>query len=104
MKIISEAVLDRFRAVKKCQWCGREINEGRAHPHHWRHRGMGGGSRLDIPENLIAVDWWCHQMMEARVIHPDAVLYVIALREKTTPDAIVDKINELLRTPKGIGQ
>lgn len=96
--IKDEALLAEFRACPCCQWCFRP---GSVEPHHWKPRGHGGGSRLDVRINLIAVDRWCHEAMEAKRISPRAVLLVIAIREKTTPEKIEEEIWRLLRTPKG---
>jgi hypothetical protein len=59
----SEAVLDRFRCARCCEWCGRCVS--RAEPHHFYHkRGMGAGSQLDIPENLVSLCTICHRAAE----------------------------------------
>jgi hypothetical protein len=59
----SEAVLDRFRSAPCCEWCGRWVR--RAEPHHFYHkRGMGAGSQLDIPENLVSLCALCHRAAE----------------------------------------
>jgi len=97
-----EAVLDLFRGPGQCELCGARCK--RREPHHWRARGAGGGARLDIRENLIALgsafDCACHVRAEAGLINRQVLLFVIALREHSTPKRIEARIFKLLRTPK----
>ena len=53
MKIVDEKMLDLFRGEGRCELCGKtcKVRE----PHHVLARGMGGGRRLDIRLNLIAL-------------------------------------------------
>jgi hypothetical protein len=86
----SEAVLDRFRSAPCCEWCGRSVC--RAEPHHFYHkRGMGAGSQLDIPENLVSLCRLCHHAAEnlrpsataltRGPVTREALLKVVAQRE-----------------------
>lgn len=52
MKIVCEPLLNVFRQIGVCSWCG---NAGRTEVAHIVARGMGGGSRLDIPVNLVSL-------------------------------------------------
>lgn len=98
MKVIDENVLDTFRAKKNCEWCGRWTVPCEAH--HWKPRGIGGGSRLDIKENLIGLCRECHNRAESGDIPRSAILETIADREGMTPEQVQELIWEKLRTKK----
>lgn len=104
MVIIDEALLARFREAGRCELCGKTCDE--REPHHVFGRGFGGGTRLDIALNLLAVgsskrfECRCHHLAQALSIPRRAQLCVIALREKTTPEFIENEIHRLRRAPK----
>lgn len=97
MIIKDEDLLDEFRDKRKCEWCRRRIG-GPAHPHHLWAKGMGGGNRMDIRINLIALDAHCHQVVHNGEIPRDALLVMVAAREKTSVEEIYEKIWEIQRT------
>jgi hypothetical protein len=110
MIIKDEVCLARFRRSPRCEWCGRPTPEG-CDPHHAIiKRGIGGGSRLDVPENLVALcrGWsqktgqWvsCHQDAESGKITRWELLALIARREKVPEAEIMDHLYTLLRRPK----
>lgn len=99
MKIKDEPLLDLFRAAGPCERCQRP--QPRREPHHVRAKGMGGGSCLDVRINLIALCTACHGLIQGSKRHEPRVLEIIALREGTTPQAIREEIDRLLRLPKG---
>ncbi len=98
MKIIDEACLDKFRQAPACEYCGI-AGRGDLHPHHWYAKGMGGASRLDIRENLIALCAFCHQKVHDGNIPRHVILALIAVRMKSWPDQIRDMVHRLVRMP-----
>lgn len=80
MKVINEELLSQFRNAPKCSWCGA-ANRGDIHPHHLLARGMGGGGRLDVRENLIALCAKCHHEVHVGHIQRCDLEAVIAARE-----------------------
>jgi hypothetical protein len=71
VKIVNKRLLKEMAKPGPCSWCGRPCPDGRD-VHHWFiKRGMGGGTRLDIPENLISLDRFCHRDAEDRKICKD---------------------------------
>jgi hypothetical protein len=104
MIIISEATLDLFRGPGPCENCGKWCR--RREPHHYKPKGFGGGSRLDMPENLISLgstpNWecQCHNLAEAKKIPPEKILATIAKREGKTPEEIKQILWDKLREPK----
>ena len=58
---------------------------------------MGGGSQLDIPENLLSLCYVCHDKAHRGVIPRFPLLCVIANREGKTPDGILAIIHGKLR-------
>lgn len=59
MIVIDEKLLDTFREAKACEFCSKPTPSG-CDPHHIIAKGMGGGGRVDIPDNLIALCRECH--------------------------------------------
>jgi hypothetical protein len=99
MRVVDENLLQMFRGKPRCEWCGR-TNGGQLQPHHLWCRGMGGGGRLDVPVNLIAL---CavpchHDAQEGRILKAD-LLAVVAAREGVLQQDIIDEVNRLRRTP-----
>lgn len=93
MQIIDNDLLFAFRLRGICEWCKRKCL---CDPHHyWYRRGMGGGSRLDHPWNLVSLCRSCHDDHHAghRPLRID-LLAIVAAREGVTQDEITQ---ELLR-------
>ncbi len=101
MRIISPETLDRFRGPGRCSWCGKSCSTTEGH--HWRSRGAG---RLDIRINLLRLgssltfECPCHGILQGKKEHEAKVIELIAIREKTTPEAVETVVNMLLRLPK----
>ena len=107
MKVIDEAVLDHFREKTVCEACLRPLRY-RAHPHHLWARGLGGGSRIDHPWNLITLggnrDCNCHgRHHDGNTPTRDFLIEVVAKREGVTADQVQAEIWRLLREPRSIG-
>jgi hypothetical protein len=99
VKIIDENLLRSFREKPRCEWCGKP-NVGQLQPHHVRCRGMGGGGRLDVPVNLIALCAVpCHDDAHHGRITATDLLAVVAAREGVLQQDIIDEVNRLRRTP-----
>jgi hypothetical protein len=66
---------------------------------------MGGGSRLDIEENLIDLggpwDCGCHDEAQAGMIKKDELFARVALRLNRTVEDIEETVYHLLRADKG---
>ncbi len=100
MKVIDDALLQTFRDSPKCEWC-KAANRGDIHPHHLVARGMGGGGRLDMAVNLIALCWRCHGMVHTGHIQQCDLVAVIAAREGFIQAGLVlETIWAYQRTPK----
>lgn len=101
MKIIDDACLAQFRSPGLCLLCGRWFLE--LDPHHafWK-RGMGGGTRLDLPENLAALCRRCHTTAESNSEAAADVQYRVAQREGCDdPQVIKDWLQKIIWIPKG---
>ena len=86
MKIVNEAILDEFRTPGPCELCGKQCRD--REPHHYLAKGSGGGGRLDIRINLVAVGasvphplCKCHNLIHAGRLDRESVFIAIALRE-----------------------
>jgi hypothetical protein len=99
MRIINESLLAEFRTVGKCEACGRKVYP--LDPDHYRCKGIGGGSRLDIRINLAALCRLCHSHLQEGAEGRRKVLEIIARRERCRPVDIEAVIDLLLRLPKG---
>ena len=108
MIVKDKVVLARFRLPGPCEYCGRPCPNGRDPHHAVIKRGMGGGRRLDVPENLISLcrgfyqgKWVsCHDDAERGVIPKADLLAIIARRENMLQDEIEAYLWLLLRRPK----
>ena len=97
MTIIDPVLLLAFRLKGRCEWCGKY---GAVDPHHLWCRGMGGGSRLDVSENLIALCRECHGLVHAGQIVKADLLAVVAAREHCTQDDLVAFVLKLKKAPR----
>lgn len=93
MRRINNKLLDKFRSNPFCEHCGIIVT--RAHPHHVFSRGMGGGMRLDIPANLIALCPDCHHRVHIGKIPRDTLISIVAQREGRTEEEILAEIRSL---------
>jgi hypothetical protein len=104
MIVKDEKMLAFFRGSGPCESCGKHCEN--LAPHHWKPRGMGGGSRLDIPINLISLgsdyDCPCHWRAQNNARFNNDLLVIIARREGRTAADIVSEINLRLRTHKDL--
>lgn len=98
MRIINEALLIDFRLLGRCEHCRKPLPVLEAA--HLFTRGMGGGSRLDIPINLNGLCRVCHQMHHDGNLPRAHLLEVIAQREQVTVDQIEREIFRLQRLDK----
>lgn len=96
MKILDSRLLNEFRSRHTCEWCGMVSLTG-CDPHHIFSKGMGGSQRLDLRINVVALDRACHDAVHACHITRDDLVSLVARREKTTVEAIVDEIHRLQR-------
>lgn len=94
--VYNRSLLDHFRQKFRCEVCGRK---GAVEPHHVYAKGMGGGAQLDIPENLIALDRFCHNRVHSGQIPRSTLLALIACRQGLTVDQVLERIYSLRRLP-----
>lgn len=94
MIVKDDALLDEFRKRGRCEICHEWRH--RLFPHHFHGRGMGGGSQMDVRENLLALCWKCHEDCHWARVERKEQLRLIARREKMTPEQVMDRIYELL--------
>ena len=91
MKVIHRALLDKFRLMTVCAFCGRRVIE--CDPSHIYSRGAG---RVDIPENIVNLCRVCHNDSHAGYEPTRAQLLAIAAkREGTTPEEITAKVHRI---------
>lgn len=97
MKIIDDAVLAEFRAGP-CERCRRP---GPCDPHHcFITRGVGGGTRLDMRQNLLSLCFQCHHYCHNVPGVNAECRRIIAKREGSTVEAIENYLWLVLRTDK----
>ena len=106
MRIDSPATLADFRLYARCPGCGQTTG---LVPHHAIIRcGMGGGSRLDVPCNLLSVCVVCNGLaeqertMNARLL--DALIQRLWREARSTAftlQTVREYLWGLLRLPKG---
>lgn len=100
MKLIDEDLLAAFRSKRRCELCAQPA-DGPLDPHHVMAKGMGGASRVDVRENLLALCRECHCNVHAGNIHRDVCWLIVALREGLTVDECRARVMRVLNAPKG---
>lgn len=96
---INDDLLAAFARQNKCEHCNCQ---GPVEGHHIFSRGLGGGTRLDIPINLIAICRRCHDGYHNRRDPTQAALLRIAARrEGVTYNVAVDLMFRLRRDNGG---
>lgn len=105
MIVISEKTLETYRQAGDCEWCGLWLP--RRHPHHCMSRGSGGGTRLDIPANLMGLCPFfqgnnCHLRFGDDPRCRPRFLEILSKREGfESGEAVWDYLNMILGLPKG---
>lgn len=105
MIVKSEKTLKLYRGSGLCEWCG--IWLPRREANHVLHRGMGGGTRLDLPSNLTSLcphftgnD--CHRRFGNDPRCYDRFYEIIARREGfESGQAVLAYLQMILQLPKG---
>jgi hypothetical protein len=97
VNVHDDAVLQAFRDAPACEWC-KQPSRGYLEPnHYWVRKGMGGGSQLDHPWNLIAMCLICHQRFHAGHITRWCCLAIVAAREGVLQGEIEAELTRLRR-------
>lgn len=98
-KIVDPGVYNTPRSVT-CEHCGLYCRKP-TERHHIVSRGMGGGHRLDVPENLIDLgsvwDCSCHARAQAGLITRSALQSLVAKRLGITVQTLRIRVNKKLR-------
>jgi hypothetical protein len=96
MKITNRHLLREFSRKPACEFCGKRNTHGLDPHHFWVKRGMGGGSRLDVAINLIALCRIpCHHDAEHGKITKETLLKIVSRREKRTEESIIKELTRL---------
>jgi hypothetical protein len=96
MRVTHPELLDEFRG-QRCEWCQKPRTMSDA-AHLWA-KGHGGGGRLDVRVNLIALCRVCHRTSHDRPCHADLLL-IVAQREGVLQPDIEEVIHLLRRLSK----
>ncbi len=103
MRIINEALLKEYRTPGPCEYCGNYSKQRQPH-HALVFRGLGGGTRIDHPFNLIALggpfSCPCHEdAHRGRILRCD-FLAIIAAREGRLQDEILAELDRIQKASK----
>jgi len=101
MTIIDPKIIQECRDRAQCELCYAGTAPYEAH--HIYHRGMGGGSQLDVAINLICVCVKCHRLIHDGWVKRQGLLAAVAVREGISSQQVWERICELLRQPRPIG-
>jgi len=100
VRVIDKTALQKARDAGRCDICGQQ--RAALDAHHILCRGAGGGSRLDIPQNLLALCHEpCHRFCQERL--PRRVqLQIVIWRDglDRTPEQLEEELWQILRTKK----
>ncbi len=95
MILIDENALETCRSRRRCEVCGRV---GPVEAHHILSKGAG---RVDIDENLIALDSSCHSAHHFGGVPATAyLLEQVSERTGSPPDAILRAVYRIRQLPK----
>ncbi len=97
MIVIDPDLLLAFRLKGRCEHCGLSRPTD---PHHLFGRGFGGGTRLDVRLNLMALCRACHDLYHGGVILRCTLIALVERRERLQPGTLEEMIYELRRMPK----
>lgn len=101
MQVLDEILMQEMRDAKRCNLCGKMRYYGcPMHPHHIARRGTGGGSRVDVRFNLLALHWDCHDSTENGHVPILVQWACVAAREKKTIEEVSSFVNALINAPK----
>jgi hypothetical protein len=104
VKVIDDDARSEFNGPGVCTFC-RKWAEVRDCHHAFIKCGMGGGSQLDVPENLAALHRApCHFLAENDTHVNERTRERIAERHGLTTGAIWEALWAILRLPKGSDQ
>jgi len=100
VKVIDDDARSEFNGPGLCTFC-RKWAEARDCHHAFVKCGMGGGSQLDVPENLAALHRVpCHFLAENDRHVNERIQQRIAERHGLTTGAIWDALWAILNLPK----
>ncbi len=106
MRIIDDDCRRRFKGPGVCEKCNR-WHEARDPHHAFIKKGMGGGSQIDVPENLASLCRVCHSIVEDHEDAAGIVRVTVTLREfppwqplKVSPSDIREWLWAVVRAPK----
>ena len=84
MRIVDHALLERIGSSRVCEYCGSRLRH-KAEVNHIIGRGLGGGHRMDVPLNCLAMgspwDCGCHEAYHHGRITRDELVWITAIRE-----------------------
>jgi len=107
MKIINDRFLAEYRLRGACEICNKMCHV--REPAHVIARGLGGGKRMDVPLNLLALGSSikmccpCHTMQHQMNQPDDLEMFAMAAKREgctLTPDEVRDRMWLILRTPR----
>lgn len=98
MKVINQELLRQFARAGRCELCGSSCKH--CHAHHLLARGMGGGGRVDIPENLLALCPPCHRKTHDGHVKLEVLVKLVGERMGLAPDVVLERIWEIRRRRK----
>lgn len=100
MKLPNKNLMEELRRSSNCEACFYPTPFG-ADPHHVECRGFGGGSRMDVRINLIALCRFCHDEAPKKKA---LMLKLIAQREGLSVEDIQAVVALLKRLPTDASQ
>lgn len=101
MRIVSPETLSLFRGLRRCEVCREPVQS--TDPHHVIPKGMGAGSQMDIPENLLAVCRFpCHNRCQRYEVMQLEQFEIVAKREGwESGERLREFVWAVQRAPKG---
>lgn len=101
MRVADRDLLREFREPGRCELCLKWCKK--REPHHLWAKGMGGGGRLDVRINLIALgstlEWQCecHTRIHNGLVPKIVLMVIVATREAILVDDLEAEMYRLRR-------
>ena len=95
-----DKMLSLFRLAFSCSYC-RQPTPGGTDPCHVITRGVGGGTRLDVPLNLVSLCRTCHNENHAgRSPTREELCELVGERYGYKSHEVLARLHRMIRAPK----
>lgn len=99
MTVHDDKLLARLRGLRVCEVCRQSVIS--TDPAHIKAKGLGGGHRIDLPQNVVAACRMCHRSQHDGHIPLDRFREAVCRREGGTVAQVKEYVDFVDALPKG---